>query len=218
MMRKKITSKNEFWIIFSLITFLIIFPSTIQAMNFGSVQKNNYANVKEGDSVKFIVLFWNMDNSYFPINLKVKEAPSDWMIFIRPSDFILYQTKPANPPYEDNVEYITLQNNLIKPEVVEVLVKIPESTYSGEYEIIIKAEAGDISSDISILMEKNLKFTVNVEGSKTKENSNIPFIGEYIGEKATGLVSNVNNNSMFLIVLSSLFLVGIILIYRYYSK
>jgi len=91
--------------IFALIvlTFTIL-PAIAQAMSLSTLQKKNFVELNPGQTAEFTVLFWNLENNPTPMSLKVKEAPDDWIVIIRPEEFLLNKSK-IGPPY-DGDEYI----------------------------------------------------------------------------------------------------------------
>lgn len=196
----------------------LVFPPLVQAINLGSILKTNYAEVRKGETAMFKALFWNTDDSSLPIELTMKQAPEGWVVIIRPNDFTLNQSKPENPPYEKGVEYMNLQNTIIRTTPVDLFVKVSKSAKQGEHEVIINVNAGKTTGGISILTERNLKFTVNVvKGSRPKEmeTPNFTALSEDISNKLTGMVSTVTEpiNALFLSV-SIIAVIGVVLIIK----
>jgi len=208
MKRKKMKSRNEFLIklVLLIATIILVIPTVIQAISLGTVLKRNYVEVRKGETAKFTALFWNTENSSFPVKLTVKEAPIGWIVIIRPDEFTLKQSKPENPPYEKGVEYMNLQNKIIKTTVVEILARVPNSAKQGEYKVIVNTNAGKTPGGISVLTERNFKFTVNViKGSKSKggEVPSFTALSEDINDKLTGMASAVTEQSNVLLLFIS---------------
>jgi hypothetical protein len=207
--------KNKLKNVFSVALVIVIFLlPIIEGTNLGSVLKKSYEEVRTGQTVSFTVLFWNTQDPSLPVKLKTDEIPEDWIVIIRPDKFILSQSKAEKPPYEKGIEYINLQDRIIRATPVEVLVKVPKTAKEGKYELIVNVIGGEEDRDISVLMERNLKFTVNVvRGSifQDMENSIIEFIGDDFGNRITGMAGVITDNKISFIILSFLILIGIIL-------
>jgi len=191
-------------------TIFIVLPTIVQAINLGTVLKTNYAEVRRGETTIFTTLFWNTDDSSVPVKITLKQAPLGWIIIIKPDEFTLDQSKPEHPPYEKDVEYINLQDTIIKTTPVEVLVKVPKSVKEGEYKVIVNVNAGKKTEGISVLTERNLKFTVNVlKDSKIKEREvpDFTILSKDLKDKLTGMTSLVIEQSNILLLFVSVLVV-----------
>ena len=140
-------------------TIFLLSQNIVQTINLSAIQKDNYSKVSQGGTTEFTILFWNVENSPFPINLKVTQAPENMVIIIKPNEFILNSSESIE---SSDIEYISTQNGIIKTFRVRVIVKIPEGMELGEHDIIISATAGEPKTGVSTLLEKKFKFTVDV--------------------------------------------------------
>jgi len=203
---------NKF-IVFLVLSFFL-FPSLVQSL--GTLQKNNFAEIKAGDSYKFKVLFWNREVPTTPVKLIVKQAPEGWVVIVRPDEFILNQSRPESPPYQEGIEYLSLPEGIIKTKPIEVIVGVPKSAESGEYNIIITANAGSSEEGgISVLQERTLIFTVKSISSTFNKTPKefVETTGERLGEAITGLTSLVSEEVNILLIIT---VIGIIWMIKRY--
>lgn len=164
-MKIRFNSNAKFLIVFIL--FLLVIDA-VQATNLGSVQKQSSRTIERGETAEFIILFWNLDESPLPVKLKLSQVPEGWIVIINPKEFILNQSKPEYPPYQEGVEYLGLSNNLIiRVTPVKIYVKSPTSASEGTYEVLITANAGTTKEAISVFQERSFKLMINVEKSPT---------------------------------------------------
>ena len=136
----------------------------MKALSFGSVVKNDYVRIAHGESAKFTLLFWNVENTSYRVELDVKEAPEGWLIIIQPKDFLL------NSSVGD--EYISLPylEKSVKASHVNVFVK-PEGYEGGIYRVVIVAKAGSPEKGISFFQERAFKLTVEVIGEQAEKTT-----------------------------------------------
>jgi hypothetical protein len=146
------------------ILFLLILPKA-EAISFGSLLKKDFAQIKINESAKFEILFWNVEEKPYQVQLEVEEAPEDWLVMIQPKEFSLSSSTGE--------EYISLPY-LEKPAkafLVNVFVK-PENSKAGKYQVLIKAKAGLPGQGISFFQERDFKLIVEIEGEKIQEVEN----------------------------------------------
>ena len=98
-------------IIFVLIFMLL--PITF-SFNFGTVPKTNYQTIKQGESTQFTILFWNLGESSYPVNIELKSEFKGWEIIVRPQNFILEPTSTVQPSYNDGEYYEIPGKGIIK--------------------------------------------------------------------------------------------------------
>ena len=174
----------------------------VQAITLGVVQKKNFVEVDPGKTVQLVILFWNRGNSSYPVKIEKKQAPDDWVVLIRSDDFVLDQSK-SGPPYDEG-EYIGLPGiGDLKVEPVKVYVNVPDSAEPGKYDVVVNVKAGSPTKGISFLMEKNLKFTIKVRGSRFEEgvSSETTILNNDTIDKVTGkaIVTGEKENILFFV-------------------
>jgi uncharacterized membrane protein len=146
------------------ILFLLILPEA-EAISFGSLLKKDFAQIKANESAKFEILFWNVEEKPYQVQLEVEEAPEDWLVMIQPKEFTLSSSTGE--------EYISLPY-LEKPTkafLVNVFVK-PENSKAGKYQVLIRARAGLPEQSISFFQEREFKLIVEIEGEKIQKIEN----------------------------------------------
>jgi uncharacterized membrane protein len=150
----------------SLITilFLLILPEA-EAISFGSLLKKDFAQIKANELAKFEILFWNVEEKPYQVQLKVEKAPEDWLVMIQPKEFTLSSSTGE--------EYISLpySEKPAKAFPVNVFVK-PENSKAGKYQVLIKARAGLPGEGISFFQERDFKLNIEIEGEKNQEFEN----------------------------------------------
>jgi hypothetical protein len=135
---------------FKVIVILFLLSiSSVQALSLGSIQKNDHAQIKPGETAIFTVLFYN-NNPPTTVTLIEKTIPDNWIIIIQPNNFILNQSLPENPPYDNNVEYMNTPNGPIRTYPVRIYIKSPNSVKPGEYETLVSVSEGSPSGGLSV--------------------------------------------------------------------
>ena len=150
-----------------IILFLILISSNAYAINLGSVEKNSFAEISDGESAKFTILFWNSESEPYGVKLLVKDSPKDWVVIINPDEFTLNKSIGE--------EYINLpySNENVKAKVVNIFVKPDSSSKPGKYSVTIKAETDlnqNESNEISVIPERLFTFEINLKGLTTSDN------------------------------------------------
>jgi len=185
-----------------IIILFLLTISTAQAASLGSIQKNDRAEIKPEETAIFTVLFYN-DNPPILVTLTEKNVPDEWIVIIQPESFILNQSLPENPPYDEDVEYLNTPKGLIKTYPVRIYIKSPESVEPGEYEIFVSAIGGNPSGGLSVFQERVFKFTVNVTEKETG-NKILDITKENIN-KLTGMASAVTEQVNVTLLFISIF-------------
>lgn len=145
--------------IWSIFLMILLIPKSVHGI--GVMQENSYIKTVGGKTVKFVVLVWNEVNESLPIEMRLREAPEEFFVYIIPEKLILNFSK-ATFPTEKNAEYISTPYGLMKLTPVDILVNVPPSASSGNHTVLIDMLVGRSSVGISAFMEKTLKFTVEV--------------------------------------------------------
>lgn len=171
-------------LVFILLAFTI-FPTITQALSLNTVQKKKSAEIEQGETAKFTVLFWNFEDRPTPISLKIRQAPDDWVVIIRPQEFLLNKSK-IGPPYDNDKEYVGIPGaGDVEAFPLKVLVNVPRTASLGNYEVLVTVTAGKSGSGLSILQERTFKFIINVK--KASEVSKD--IGQTISDASGNMIA-----------------------------
>lgn len=200
-----------------IILFFALLSSDVYAISLGSVVKSNVAETSNSESIKFTMLFWNVENESYTVKLSATDSPKDWTIIIDPNEFIL-----NNSVGEEYIKLPYMDENA-KAKVVNIFVKPDSNSKPGKYFISIKAEAipQNEINDVAIIPEKLFRFEVNLKGF-TMSNDNIENNIEYSkGElkvenpKINNLkIENKINKEYFYFIVISLVILTSIIIYK----
>jgi len=150
-----------------IILFFILLSSEVYAINFGSIAKNEFAEISNGKSTKFKMLFWNIENESYTVKLSIKEAPKDWIVIIDPNEFVLNKSIG-----EEYIKLPYMEEN-IKAKVVNLFVKSDNNSEPGKYFVIIKAETKILQNEengITIIPERIFKFEIDLKGFVTSSD------------------------------------------------
>lgn len=150
-----------------IILFLILISSNACAINLGSVEKNNFAEISDDESAKFTMLFWNSESEPYGVKLLVKDFPENWIVIIDPDEFILNKSVGE--------EYINLpySNENVKAKVVNIFVKPDSSSKPGKYLVTVKTETNlnqNEANQLSIIPERLFTFEINLKGFTTSND------------------------------------------------
>jgi len=210
-----------------IILFFILLSSEVYAINLGSVAKNKFAEISSDESVKFKMLFWNVENESYTMKLSVKEAPKDWVIIIDPNEFILNKSIGE--------EYISLPyiRESIKAKVVNLFVKPDSNSKPGKYFVMIETEVKifkNETTDITIVPRSIFKFEIDLKDFDTANSNNvienkenrIDFFGNGFEYKSENLkISNSKNENQidkryfYFIILFMIVLISITIYKKY---
>jgi len=210
-------------VILALLMSSIVLSNVVCAINLGSVAKKNFAEVKQGETGEFTILFWNREDYPYLLSLNVDQAPEAWAIIIAPEKFVINQSE-IGPPYDEgrNVEYVNTQHGNVKASPVKVYVKVPSSAELETYEVIIRAHThpldaditeGDCGTGLSLVLERTFKLSVKVVKTPTffeALGEMIAATAENLRKSITGMGSAIASNPN--IVLTVLISIGILLV------
>lgn len=192
---------------------LLLLVQVAQAINLGSVQKNNFIEIVPEETAEFIILIWNSENSSYHISFEVEKAPENWVVIINPRELEL-----SNSP-KGETETLNLPNReSIKAALVKVFVKTDEKTDEGDYEIVIRAVAGDKRKGISLMQERMFEFTVSVENPLSffeSTSETISKIGQDIVGGITGMIPSTFDVKIWFIIIASILI--LLVIWRFYK-
>lgn len=141
----------------AIILIFLLAMQTVGAISMGTVVKTSTAKIEPGESARFTILFWNVEDTSYNVELDVKETPTDWMTIIQPEEFTLNSSTGR--------EYISLPytDKIVKVFPVDIFVK-PENSTAGRYYVTIIARAGLPSQGLSFFQEREFKLTIDVAG------------------------------------------------------
>ncbi len=150
------------------ILFFILLSVNSYALNMGSVSKSKYAEISVGETAKFKMLFWNIENETYNVKLSVKEAPKDWIVIIDPKEFNLNKSIG-----EEYIKLPYMKEN-VKAKIVNLFVKPYTKSKSGKYFVTIMAEISSKEKNgIKIIPATMFKFEIvlkSFNGFKMNEN------------------------------------------------
>ncbi len=192
----------------AIFLFLLIIGKA-KALSLGTVVKKEIAYIKIGETAKFEIIFWNVEEEPYKIELEVKEAPKDWTIFIQPKEFLL-STSTGNQhmslPYTDKNVKAFQVNIFVKPEKIEK---------GGRYEITLTAKAGSPEKGISFFQERDFKLFVYLTGAQEKIEKIEPFEKNETNLQSGKLIEEIDLKPLFAILATILILLLSLIIYKY---
>jgi hypothetical protein len=190
------------------VSFLFFILPSVNAINFGSVAKNDHMSISYNQSARFRLLFWNIENTSYKVGLEVTDMPKDWTVIIQPKEFLL------NSTIGDEYVYLPYMEGYVKATSVDVFAK-PDINENGRYYITIIARAGmPNATGISTVQERQFKLTVDVtEGTNIGDQAESQ--NTQSNESPThNTVSGHNNYIPYIIIIIGIFLISFI-IYKY---
>ena len=191
----------------AILSFFILLPS-VEAISLGTLVKNDFVTVKQNESAKFTILFWNVESSPYIVETKIESSPENWVIIVNPERFLLDSTTGSESIF------LPYQKNPVRAFPVNVFVK-PVSAKPGNYTLVLSAVAGYPSNTINFFQERKFKLTVEVEGKAEAEGSSQTSIQE--PSMPTGETTKVQNYLNYIIYAVALVCILFIslLIYKY---
>ena len=189
----------------AVLIFFILLPG-VEATSLGILVKNGATTLRQGESTKFTILFWNVENSPYIVEMKVESLPENWVVVVSPEKFLLDSNTGT-----ENI-FLPYKKEPVRAFPVTVFVK-PVSARPGNYTIVLSASAGHTSNALNFFQERKFKLTVEVEGeaevenisSKTTPNTNTP----------TGEIVKVQKHHVIYVVALICILFISVLIYKY---
>lgn len=138
---------------------LLLTVQTAGAMSMGTVVKKDTMTITNDGLAKFTILFWNVENNSYNVELYVKELPKGWLVNIQPEEFMLNSSSGS--------EHVVLSSDkTVKAFPVNVSV-VPENPEPGKYQITLVARAGVNKEGMSFFQEREFRLNVNVTESKS---------------------------------------------------
>ena len=196
------------------LAFLLLFPLA-KAINLGSLQKNEFAEIGKNGIAKFKILLWNLENFSYPVKLEVKKLPANFFVIIEPEEFVLKPSK-IGPPYEEG-EYVSLPIGDVKAFPVEILVKAFD-VKKGDYEILISALVGKEKDELSFILEKSFRFRIRVKDgnlNETTTSSNEPMVIVPANISSSVKIKEFDFKIIFYLLFGGFFVLVAFLVYRY---
>jgi len=207
---------------------LLLIP-LVYSFNFGTVPKNNYKLIKQGESTQFTILLWNLGESSYPVSVELKTELPRWDIIVRPQNFVLKPTPVVTPPYDDG-EYIQIPGKgSVKAETLRIFVKTPNNVNIGKYDLILVAKAGNLQDQLSIFQEREFRLSLKIEEKPSifeKTYGALKLTGEKIVEQSnnmkdniTGMITTAHFNQLVIFIIGLIIIIGaIVVVFFKYKK
>jgi uncharacterized membrane protein len=196
---------------FILTVFLAFFLilQTVEAISMGTVVKKEIVSIKADESARFTILFWNVENASYSVELELKEAPKNWFVVIQPKKFVLNSSIG-----EESIE-LPYMNKSVNALPVNIFVK-PENAKVGVYNVIIAARAGSPQETLSFFQLRQFKLTVNITGMYSQKEDEIKTSGisKELKILTDKLVEYTSFNILYIIISVCILVVSFI-IYKY---
>src|SRR3989344_7548182 len=74
--------------VIALLALAVLLPGQAGAISLGSLEKSTVAEVEEGETAAFTLLFWNRDEQPYPVRLE-GQASEGVAVLIEPQEFVL---------------------------------------------------------------------------------------------------------------------------------
>jgi hypothetical protein len=185
---------------------ILLLVQPVQAISLGTLVKKDSVSINPGESAKFTVLFWNVENLEERVEVKVEKTPKDWLVIVEPEEFFLNSSVGE--------EAIALPSGSVRALPVNILVR-PSSFQSGNYTVVLVARAGLPREGISFFQERRFKLNLEILGEKLEQVENLK--SNTTVQLPTGEAAKLQQNFYpllyFLLVLCILVLS--VLIYKY---
>ena len=204
----------------SLIICFLFLQNIALGLTLSATLENKEFQVYPGETAKFTILFWNVENSPNIIKLRIRQVSGNMSVMLEKEEFTINPSKVTSFPAEKGREYMDTKYGLMLTTPVDVLVNVSESVEPGSYNIYVTATAGKPGSGISTRLEKTFKLTVNVTESPKPEiiqtiskivdalTDKLTETSKDLTQKITGMstaaTANVNVILLFLSIISIL--------------
>ena len=199
-------------IIFGILICTLVLPGSVQALQLGSVIKNNHVYLDPGERAEFRILMWTVEDNSYPVKLSQYQIFNGYNVVIFPQEFILNKT----PEGETETMILPGIETPIHAKVITVYVDTPTETIDSRNDIVIKAIAGDRTGNISVLQERTFLLTVDYEEEFEQPNDNS--INKLLGDVykgVTGFFLNQDSGSVWISII--LILIIIYIAWRVYK-
>lgn len=216
-----VNSMNK--ILIFLIMFLLL-SNIVKA--FGVMQSSSYVEVPSGGTAKFVIFVWNEINCSIPVEIKLRNTPKDFLVYIIPNKLVLNFSKTTVPTKD--TEYVNTKFGLMKTTPINVLVNVPSSAKPGNYSILIDILAGSSTTGISALIEKTIKFDLNVQPRLGESSEQIKTIeikerNLHTANETAGRIENlttrtpivIDYHTIFILVFTFVIILVSLLVYKY---
>ena len=220
-----VNEMKKFSILITLILSCLYLQNFVYGISMAAFSEKNSMQIVRGETAEFFIFFWNPENEPSPVRLRATEVPDDLIIVITPSDFILNYSLVTEFPAEEGMQYINTQYGLMKTTPVKVTVKVPKTVEPGNYDFVVTATAGTPSGEVSAMLEKKFKFTVNVATSTffetttlletTTELTTAQPAGENTIQRITGMITASPFTDLILLIVSVMTLAFVVWFIRF---
>jgi len=167
-------------IVVYVLVMLAVLPYIQAKISLGSVQDGKSAEIAQGDTAVFRILFFNIHEKPSLFLRMNADYPEGWNVVVVPDSLRLEYTEPGNISKETGYEYLSTPAGIVKAKVVYVKVKVPEFAEDGEYMVRVSTKTGKEGETLSTFQVRNFYFRIDV---KNKDENIVSDVSENSGEK-----------------------------------